>query len=100
MRFKVFPLRYRGRRLPWRDVMNGPSYVGDLLTCQAVTAGVRTTMATLRASDPMTAPLLPPLYEPELLSVAPLALRLRGIERIERPSGTYAVVQEWYCERA
>jgi hypothetical protein len=31
MRFKVFLLRHRGRRLSWREVHNGPSFVGHLL---------------------------------------------------------------------
>jgi len=27
MRFKIYRLRYRGRRLPWRDVHNGGGHV-------------------------------------------------------------------------
>ena len=30
MRFAVRPLRYRGRILPWREVVNRPALVGDL----------------------------------------------------------------------
>ena len=30
MRFAVRPLRYRGRILPWREVINRPALVGDL----------------------------------------------------------------------
>jgi hypothetical protein len=34
MRFKVYLLRYRGRRLAWRDVVNGPKYVGDVVSAE------------------------------------------------------------------
>jgi hypothetical protein len=30
VRFAVRPLRYRGRILPWREVINRPALVGDL----------------------------------------------------------------------
>ena len=32
MHFKVYLLRHRGRRRPWRDVKNGKTYVGTLHT--------------------------------------------------------------------
>ncbi len=32
MRFRVLPLRRKGRRLPWRQVQNGPSYSDELIT--------------------------------------------------------------------
>jgi hypothetical protein len=98
MRFKVYPLRYRGRRLAWREVLNGPSYVGDLHTHEATGSEERFTVATLRPDDPASEPRLPPLYEPVLTAIAPLAIRLRGIERLERGGETFAVVQEWHCE--
>jgi hypothetical protein len=33
-----------------------------------------------------------------LLGVYPLALRLRGYERLEEAEGVRAVLQEWHCE--
>jgi len=98
MRFKVYPLRYRGRRLAWRPVVNGTRYVGDLNTYEIVAGEERHKVATLRPEDPAAGPLLPDLYEPVLLSVAPRAIRLRGIERVTRGNETYAVIQEWHCE--
>lgn len=98
MHFKVYPLRYRGRRLAWRDVQNGPRYVGDLQTYEIQAGDERITVATLRSDDPIAPALLPPLHCPVLLGFAPLAFRLRGFERLERGSETYAVVQEWHCE--
>jgi hypothetical protein len=32
MHFRVYPMRQRGRRLPWREIENGPSYVGALIS--------------------------------------------------------------------
>jgi len=99
MRFKVYPLRYRGRRLAWREIVNGPSYVGDLHTYEIIAGNERHKVATLRPEDPAAGALLPDLYEPALLGVAPLAMRLRGIERLVRGNHTYAVIQEWHCEK-
>jgi hypothetical protein len=98
VKFRVFLLRRRGRRLPWRDVQNGPSYVGELLTHSVEVAGERYEVATLRAADPVAESPIPQLYEPVLLGFAPLAFRLRGFERIDGPGEPMAVVQEWHCE--
>jgi len=98
MRFKVFVLRNRGRRLSWRDVLNGPSFIGHLVTHEMKTAEDTYRVLTLRADDPMVPTPIPPLYEAALLGFAPLAFRLRGFERVETGGGTFAVVQEWHCE--
>ena len=45
---------------------------------------------------PATAQLLPELYQPVLVWVTPLALRLRGFERCEDSQGSFSVVQEWH----
>lgn len=79
MRLLVRPLRIRGRRLPWRNVQNGPAYEGDLVvTYEAMGKNGRTVAATLAGRDPTSAKPLPDVYEPVLVSVAPSALRLRG----------------------
>src|ERR1044071_542533 len=98
MRFKVYPLRYRGRRLTWREVINGPSYLGDLVTHEVSAGEERFLVASLLPEDPASEVRLAPLYEPVLSGVATLALRLRGFERIERARQAFAVVQEWHCE--
>lgn len=100
VRFKVYLLRTSGRRMSWREVKNGPSFVGDLVTQALDVAGQRYRIATLRPADPLAAPPIPCLYEPVLVGFAPLAFRLRGFERVERPEGLIAVVQEWHCEGA
>ena len=101
MRFKVFPLRRKGRKLPWREVQNSPSYSGDLITHIREVKGELLVVATLtNPVAPATALQLPELHPPVLVWVTPLALRLRGFERCEDREGAFSVVQEWHCEFA
>jgi hypothetical protein len=99
MRFKVYPLRYRGRRLAWREVINGPAYIGDLRTHEVTACDERFTVATLFPDEPASEDRLPPLYQPILSGFATLAMRLRGFERVERGREVIAVCQEWHCEK-
>jgi len=72
VRFKVYLLRRRGRRLPWRVVQNGPSYVGDLRTHSVDIGGERYTAASLH-----------PDRQPDGAAVRPRALRA-GADRLQR----------------
>jgi hypothetical protein len=96
--FKVYLLRRRGRRLPWREVQNGRTYLGRLVTHLEQHNGEQYSVLQLEPSDPMSADRPPALYEPVLLGFAPLAFRLRGFERIEGEDGGYSVVREWHVE--
>lgn len=98
MQFRVRLLRYRGQRIPWRDVINGPSYVGDLCTHLIAHEGQQYKVATLRGPEvPLRAAL--DLYEPMLDGFATLAFRLRGFERHRaEQGGYYSVLQEWHIE--
>lgn|SRR5688572_18252141 len=98
MRFKVYLLRDRGRRLPWRDVINGPNYVGDLVSEQVTIGEGRFNLIRLRAEDPAVPSPIAPLYEPVLLGFFTLAFRLRGFESVSRGTSAFGVVQEWHCE--
>jgi hypothetical protein len=98
MRFKVSLLRYRGRRLEWQEVVNGPKYTGDLVSEQITIGPERYNLISLRAEDPVAASPIPPLYEPVLLGFFTLALRLRGFESVNRGTESFGVVQEWHCE--
>ena len=98
MKFKVYLLRRSGRRLPWREVQNGPHYVGHLITHSVLVKGQRYQAATLQPADPMAEPLVLELYEPVLIGFTVLGFQLRGFERIEGSAGPMAVVQEWHCE--
>jgi hypothetical protein len=95
MRCRVYPLRRRGRRLPWREVVNAPSFEGDLSTHYLSLRDARYLVAKLVApGDALCRPLLPELYEPVLTNVGNGVLVLRGFER-DREAG---MVQEWRCE--
>ena len=98
MRFKVYLLRRRGRRLPWRDVQNGPHHVGQLVSHAVDIGAERYIVLALRPDDPIAAPAVPDLYEPVLLGFSPLAFRLRGFEHVDATGGHFSVVQEWHCE--
>ena len=98
MFFRIRPLRLRGRRLPWREIFNGPVYQGDLLTYELDVGGQRVRAASLASIDPAAARALPDLYEPVLVGIAPLAMVLRGYERQRGADGPYSVIQEWHCE--
>jgi hypothetical protein len=95
MRCRVYPLRRRGRRLPWREVANAPSFDGDLSAHYLSLPDARYLVAKLAApGDAFCKPLLPQLYEPVLTHLGNGVLVLRGFER----EGEAATVQEWRWE--
>ena len=98
MIFRVYLLRRDGRQLNRLDAMNGPTYVGELQTVEGLSKEGLYQVAHLTAPGGLTRHLLPPLFEPVLVGIAPLALLLRGFERMKAPEGAYSVVQEWHCE--
>ena len=98
MHLKVRLLRVRGHRLRWAEVLNGPAYQGDLVTYELSSAAGYVRAATLLMRDPAARKQLPDLYEPVLVGMATLALKLRGFERHDGPDGPYSVIQEWHCE--
>jgi hypothetical protein len=98
LRFKVYLLRQRGRRLSWREAQNGPTYVGRLVTHSEEHGGERYSVTRIQPDDPMASGSMPELYEAVLLGFAPIAFRLRGFERVGQGGDAYSVVQEWHCE--
>lgn len=99
MRFRVYQLRRRGRRLPWRVVVNGPSHVGDLRTHVIIRGGPYTVMSLHSPETSMGEDMIPPLFQPVLTGMGPLVFHLRGFERIaDENGGGYTVIQEWHCE--
>ncbi len=98
MIFKVQLMRRGGRKLSWRDTINGPAYVGELSLGTVASGNSIYKIAELQTRGGIVTRLLPPLYEPVVISIAPLALQLRGFERMKEPEGYYSVIQEWHCE--
>jgi hypothetical protein len=95
MRCRVYPLRRRGRRLPWREVQNSPVFEGELRTHYLSLDNARYFVASLlRPGDALCKPILPELWEPILVNAGDWVLVLRGFEREDGA----AVVQEWRCE--
>jgi hypothetical protein len=73
MRFKVILLRERGRRLPWREARNRPTYIGQVTTHLESAGGEQYRVTTLRPEDPVAPPLVPSLYEAALIGFATLS---------------------------
>ena len=97
MIFKVYSLRRNDQRPSSPDAMNGPAYTGELQTVEGLSKEGRYQEAHLIAPVGQTGHLLRPLFEPVLIGIAPLALQLRGFERMKEPEGYYSVIQEWHC---
>ena len=86
MRFAVRFLRYRGRIVPYREVVNRPALVGELRIeeChdEELHRYVRT--ATLHHGSASTYRAdVPRLYDVRLMAMSPLAFTLTGLERID-----------------
>jgi hypothetical protein len=98
VKFKVYPMRRKGREIALRDVKNGPSYVGDLRSHILRLGDQNFNVITLFSGNKALAEhVLPDLYEPVLVGFSTLAFQLRGYERINGREGFHAVIQEWHC---
>lgn len=90
-------MRNCGRRLPWREIDNGPAYIGKLQTVCSV-GSARPITARLLTVDAQCRHIVPDLHEPMIIGFGIDTFRLRGIERVELDDGIYGVVQEWQCK--
>ena len=85
MLFVVRFLRYRGRILPWREVVNRPAIAGDLRVEQCYDEDLRRHLRIARLLDPTKpghAKMPPSLYDVQLIGMGPSALSLSGFERV------------------
>lgn len=79
-------LRYRGRVLPWREVVNRSALTGDLRVEQCYDEDLRRHLRIARLLDPATpghARLPPSLYDVHLIGMSPSAFTVTGFERLE-----------------
>lgn len=90
-------MRQRGRRLPWREIENSPSFVGTLQSYRIKHGEHDFKVIALQSGSPAEGKKLPDLYEPVLEVFAINAFVLRGFERVETDRGPIGVVQEWQC---
>ncbi len=85
MLFLVRLLRYRGRVLPWREVVNRPALKGDLRVEQCWDEELRRHVRMARLLDPATpghAKQPPTLLDVRLIGMSPSAFSLTGFERL------------------
>ena len=84
MRFAVRFLRYRGRVLPWRDVMNQGLRTGDLRVEECLDDELRRYVRTARLVDVdrvVNVARPPELLDARLVAMSPQAFTLTGFER-------------------
>lgn len=98
MRWRVYPLRRRGRRLSWREAQRGPFFEGELGTHYLALKAERVFVASLVGERAKMTRMLPDLFEPVLVTLANEVIILRGFEKVGDGHTGYAVVQEWRCE--
>ena len=87
MIFKVYLMRRGGRKLSWQDTINGPAFVGDLTLCSVTSRHGVYKVAQLITPGGISTVLLPPLYEPVLTGIAPLAMRATRLRADEGAGG-------------
>jgi len=86
MRFAVRFLRYKGRVLPWRDVVNRPALVGDLRIEECRDEELKRYLRTARVWDDWSVvgkAERPTLYDVHIVAMSPQAFSLSGFERID-----------------
>ena len=98
MRWRVYQLRRRGRRVSWREVQRRPFFEGELGTYYLMLKTERVFVASLVRERAKMSRMLPDLYEPVLVTLADDVIILRGFEKVGDGDTAYAVVQEWRCE--
>jgi hypothetical protein len=82
MRVKVLALRHQGRRKGSYGTMAPQGIIGSISMHTQNGGRGSYTAATLKAGAPKDPDLLPPLYEPVLVTITNGGLLLRGFESI------------------
>lgn len=85
MRFIVRFLRYQGRALPWREVINRPALAGDLRVEERLDDELHRYVRIARLVDDRDVRPgreLPELLDVHLVVMSPQAFTLTGFERI------------------
>jgi len=98
MRFAVRLLRFRGRILPWREVMNRPALVGDLRIEECRDDDLRRGLRTALLWDEhsvLPSQERPRLFDVHIIGMSPQAFTLSGFERIDGAE----FMQSWIVAR-
>ena len=99
MQFRVYPIRKGGRRLPWREIESGSSFVGTLLSYRVKHGEQGYDAITLQSGSPAEGKPLRDLYEPVLVTFATNAFVLRGYERVETEGALSGLCKNGSIER-
>lgn len=86
MRYSIRLLRYRGRVLPWQEVVNRPALVGDLRVEECRDDELRRYVRTATLYDleaVIAREIRPRLSDVRLLAMSPQAFTLTGLERVD-----------------
>ena len=87
MRFAIRLLRYRGRVIPWRDVVNRSPQIGDIrieeLRDEDLRRYVRTAKLFPDDGTVVFGATLPELHDVRVIGMSQQAFTLAGLERID-----------------
>ncbi|HXC41561.1 MAG TPA: hypothetical protein VN667_21720 [Burkholderiales bacterium] len=100
MKFIVQRLYDKGVRLPDQSILNGVRIEGELRTREERDVnGEITRVASLLDGARPHEKLLPDLHHADLVNISPLAMTLRGFERVMTATGPTEVRQEWWIRQ-
>jgi hypothetical protein len=86
MRYSVRRLRYRGRILPWREVLSRPALVGDLRIEECRDEELKRSLRTALLWDErsvLPSEERPRLFDVHIIGMSPQAFTLTGFERLD-----------------
>jgi hypothetical protein len=83
-----------GRKLSEKELRSAEGVLGDVRTHTVLINGKEIHKAVCMGGSTEA---LPPLIEPQLTGISPLALGLEGYEEAQTPGGTVFYRQGWWC---
>jgi hypothetical protein len=94
MLFTVVLVYDKGRKLSEAQLRSAPGVLGDVRTHIVQINGKAVRQAICMGQ---TTANLPPLIEPQLTGISPLALGLEGYEEVKTAEGIVCYRQGWWC---
>jgi hypothetical protein len=94
MLLTVVRVYQQGRKLPEAELRAAVGIVGDVRTQIVHINGKAIRQAICMGGSKES---LPPLIEPQLTGISPLALGLEGYEEVKTPEGIVFYRQGWWC---
>jgi hypothetical protein len=85
----------QGRKLSEAELRAAPGVVGDVRTQVVQISGKAIRQAVCVGGSKES---LPPLIEPQLTGISPLAFGLEGYEQAQTPDGIVSYRQGWWCK--